>query len=441
MQKIPFRVFTVRQFFFVAALVNVYASLLSYSTEVGHHIAFPLIAKIKMLPPFADLRWVIANSACNVDLDQLASGERLGCDVYGRVGSLAYPPYSVIIARYFHVNNSHTAILGFLFGTFLIALTIYSFYNIPLKLTIVAPLVSLVFLSLPMNLALERGNIDVVIFCLYGLFAFLIALNSKNMIIQCAIAVVCFLLTASKLYPLFAIIPLLLLLSRSYLIRCNKTSIISGFVGTASGLALSYSWLVKYSNSIPKPTDGLIAHGISFSLNQSAFYLRMLDFAAGIKFAIPYGVSLITAVGSVSLVMPYALVLIGFVIGSKIKLEYIYIRYLQSNQLLLKARFVIIFAIITALSWTTCYLLAANYDYRLILLFPIIPFLVYYVDNMPQVRNKRFIYIALFACFALILVGSLLTFAFIPPGIVRNILIGCSLCWSNTIKHIQFVYV
>lgn len=156
----------------VLAFANILLSLLFYalSGDIAQQ-AFPLIRGLKMLPPFADLRWVTSLSECGVDLQALAEHRLWGCDPYGRGGGLGYPPMSVQFARFLAVKGQHTGLLGLSMGlalvTILMGLT-YRLIQTPAFRDLVG---ALLLLSFPLQLAVERGNIDVVLFVVLATLA------------------------------------------------------------------------------------------------------------------------------------------------------------------------------------------------------------------------------------------------------------------------------
>jgi hypothetical protein len=94
-------------------------SLLAYGMGEplsGHAFIHPM----RMQPPFADLRYVAANAECGVDLNDYYAGRVVGCDPSGRTYPFDYPPMSIWLGRFLHVQGSHVPLIAISTGVALI---------------------------------------------------------------------------------------------------------------------------------------------------------------------------------------------------------------------------------------------------------------------------------------------------------------------------------
>lgn len=135
-------------------------SLLAYGmgeSLSGHAFIHPM----RMQPPFADLRYVAANAECGADLNDYYAGRMVGCDPSGRTYPFDYPPMSIWLGRFLHVQGSHVPLIGISTGVALILCTVLG-----LKACLGASwqwrlLSSGVLMGYPLQQALERGNLDI----------------------------------------------------------------------------------------------------------------------------------------------------------------------------------------------------------------------------------------------------------------------------------------
>jgi len=180
-------------------------SLLVYGWFVDwQHNAFVLIEKIRMFPPFPDMRWITATSECGVDLPDLVSGRAFGCDPYGR-GGIGYPPMSIQLARLLGVTGSHTGLIGLSTGMALVVLLLVQLRQmvpIPWQRDLAG---AVILIGFPVELALERANVDIVLFLLMASLA--AALASKRVYLLPICLGLAFVLVAGKIYPFSACVP------------------------------------------------------------------------------------------------------------------------------------------------------------------------------------------------------------------------------------------
>ena len=76
----------------------------------------------KVRPWFEWLTWLLlaANVECGVELDAYYAGRVVGCDPAGRTYPFDYPPMSIWLGRFLHVQGSHVPVIAMSSGLVLI---------------------------------------------------------------------------------------------------------------------------------------------------------------------------------------------------------------------------------------------------------------------------------------------------------------------------------
>jgi hypothetical protein len=353
----------------VLAFANILLSLLFYalSGDIAQQ-AFPLIRGLKMLPPFADLRWLTSLSECGVDLQALAEHRLWGCDPYGRGGGLGYPPMSVQFARFLAVKGQHTGLLGLSMGLALVTILmglIYRLIQTPAFRDLVG---ALLLLSFPLQLAVERGNIDVVLFVVLATLAAALA-SMRSWALPVSI-VLSWLLVAVKAYPIVGLVGWVGLgvINRSRLDAAR----LSILLGAALGLATMVPWLLHAGQDAAQPGVGMISHGLMIQMQ--------LPYLPGLAWAIPWRYHQLHAfVSIVSHFWGIGVFLVGLATGLRSGLNRFFLYRLDAFEGPYGKAFVTTFVPLSTCVWLGCYLLTSSFDYRLIYALPacivLIPFL------------------------------------------------------------------
>ena len=355
---------------FILVLVSTVISLLLYATSHGDSsLAFPFISKSKMLPPFADLRWITANSECAVDLSKLATGMAWGCDPYGRGGNLPYPPFSVEFARFLAVQGHHTSFLAFAWGLALVSIMVilglrkigccgYSYMVLALLIS-----------GFPMQLALERANIDVGVFLLITSLSVFLAIDSFAVSILAAI--ITWIVVAAKAFPLVGILAWISLGSIED-IKVRKMTRLFVVGGLIAGVSSIFSWAMNSGDDIPRPEIDTFSHGLLVH-GSSRLFWKLLNLLQTLNLP----VSLVASLRLLPIVAISFFVL-GLLLGlrknSGINLRGEFAKGLETFE----GRFLYHFVRITGLVWLGCYILTSNYDYRLIFAYPSFIYIAYW---------------------------------------------------------------
>ncbi|MBM5817781.1 MAG: hypothetical protein FJ083_14705 [Cyanobacteria bacterium K_Offshore_surface_m2_239] len=127
--------------------------------------AFGMMGPTK-IPGFYDLKWLLSFSACQGDIQELIASDAR-CFGYGNP---MYPPLSIELGRQLGMSPNDANWVGLLFGLALITTIAHTCWLCTKNLRSWSIIVSLLSLTFPMQILLERGNIDTVLFLLLSLF-------------------------------------------------------------------------------------------------------------------------------------------------------------------------------------------------------------------------------------------------------------------------------
>jgi len=337
------------------------------------------IHPLQTRPPFSDLRWVTANAECGVNLNAYYRGLVVGCDPSGRTYPYDYPPMTIWLSRFLHVKGSHSPLIGVTTGISLVfswLAILKSQLGFNWRWCLISAAVLMAF---PMLLALERGNIDNIIYLLVLLFAFLVSRPMSHGLSLLAsrllITLQAFLTVSLKIYPVFGIG---CLLSQ----RDNLTvfpgriqwHLVSTKILVLFGAAAAFWPILPYLRSIGKVTKegGMNSHGLA---SLGYMNLRLID---------AYGMETARILIKLLLAIKILALIAGFLISLKSELtpdrRYAHGCKTQSTQ------FLHICIIVMSSIWLGCYITTVSHDYRLIFLVPFLGFLASMSGSSMQPR-------------------------------------------------------
>jgi hypothetical protein len=339
------------------------ASLLAYGIgEPFSGNAF--IHSLRMKPPFADLRYLAANAVCGVDLNDYYAGRVVGCDPSGRTYPFDYPPMSIWLGRFLHVQGGHVPLIAVSTGVALIVCIVLGLksclgYSWQWRL-----LSSGVLMGYPLQQALERGNLDILLLLLSLLLAYLLTLRFKTSLaglVNAGVAgLIAFLLVSLKLYPIFGLVALLVQRSHA---RSSSFAVTRSFsrekfavlFGSVLGIVATFPFL-RGMNNVAKE-GGLRSHGLlAFGYINNTLIGSL-------------GVDSARIVIKALLLIKLLSLLLGFYLAWKTRLHEAFISCWQSWDLQRSIFCQNVFVLMSAV-WLGCYLTTINIDYRLLFLIP-----------------------------------------------------------------------
>lgn len=315
-----------------------------------------MIKKIKMIPGFADLRWLTATSECGVNLKDLHSKQLVGCDPYGRHG-INYPPMGIWMARLLHVKGSHTGPIGFTIGLGFI-LTLLLSVNGLLRRPWSLPLVMSLFLfSFPVQFALERLNFDVFVFLVVATSC--LFMSRSETYAHAVSGILAFLAVSLKIYPAAGYLGwgTLGILGGQHKKDRNLLLALAVITGSILGLALSIPFLGDFGESTDIGDGGII----NFGLRAFDYFSPWMTKRLGTD---------ITRVSIQALTLFKLIVLLSsFWLTSKLSIYQCYSANLQTLGKRWRSFQDLYFSVMTW-TWLGCYLLTISNDYRSIFLLP-----------------------------------------------------------------------
>ena len=338
-------------------------SLLAYGMGEplsGHAFIHPM----RMQPPFADLRYLAANAECGVDLNDYYAGRVVGCDPSGRTYPFDYPPMSIWLGRFLHVQGSHVPLIAISSGLVLILCIVLG-----LKSCLGASwqwrlLSSGVLMGYPLQQVLERGHLDVFLLLFFLLLAYLLSLRFKSSLVGLmnagVAALISFLLVSLKLYPIFGLAALLVQrsLGRSSGFAATRIFFLDKFAvlfGSVLGLVATFPFL-KGMNTVAKE-GGLRSHGL---LAFGYINNTLVD---------AFGLDSARILIKVLLLIKLASLLLGLYLAWKSRLHEALMRCWQSCAPQASIFSQNLFVMMSAV-WLGCYVTTVNIDYRFLFLVP-----------------------------------------------------------------------
>lgn len=297
-----------------------------------------------MHPVFADIRTIVGvNETLSYGLDPLVSNPG---DPWGR--AMNYPRIWQYLAEIFNFNQNTAMSFGFIN----LSLYIFGFLLFSSKLNLSKAMLFVLlitFLSPASVLAMERGNIDIVMFFLISLS--LLYVYSSN--IFCGIILLASFL---KIFPIFAIAGLLKHSKKSFI-----TASLISFLIFIIYVIFNIQDIILIKNGTPQSTF------LSYGMNIVWMQMQKV-----------YGIN--TGISIKILTYLYVIVLFSFIY-----------KYLKKNQAVfskIDKTYIDTFRVGSAIYIAT-FLLGNNWDYRLIFLIFTIPQFILWTKS--NVKNLKFI--------------------------------------------------
>jgi len=340
---------------------------------------------LRMHPPFADLRYLTANAECGVDLDSYYRGLVVGCDPAGRTYRFDYPPMSIWLGRLLHVGGRHTAVIAVSVAVsvlVVILLLLHSMLGMSWRFRLVA---SALLMGYPTQAAMERGNLDLLLFLIMLLLAALLGrsveLVKRGVWTQSTTFLLTFISVSLKIYPLFGVLGLIAQsrhrrMAQARLLGVNAWSKIIVVAASIAGLLATSSYLFTVGNLIKE--GGLNSHGLmalgymniplikAFGIDRARLLIRVLLSAKLLSLAL------------------------GCVIAWRLDLNRAFVTLGDSNVSCRKHDgFLDTALMLLSCVWLGCYLTTINYDYRFVYLYPFFALLVWIAGSELLGRWQR----------------------------------------------------
>jgi hypothetical protein len=330
---------------FIGSLLYTLLSLFSYSFTGG---SLPFFFRIpRMSPVFADLRQLTHSSGCDASFADLVVNAA-NCDPWRRPFNYTFP--SLEVFRALDIGASNTELLGALIGIFGLATALLFIFTLVKGRTSKLLLSAAFMLSFPFQLAVERGNHDLLVFgmCLYIPLSLFISspksLTCANVVISSCLS---FSATAFKVFPALGLAPWSIGIVAKALNRKARLTGIALLFCSCLGIFIQLDSLTQIIANTPKP-DG----GASFGLFAS--YQSKLGGTIGFA---------LTAL---------KLAIAGITIRVMLMTRFNSLFWTDGSEFVPEAsrQAAILFALMTLLIWIA----STSWDYRLVISIGIVPY-------------------------------------------------------------------
>ena len=344
-------------------------SLISYTlSSQPSDEAFGMIPGLRM-PTFADMRWVTATGGCPININDLYAGKSVGCDPFGRLG-IGYPPMSLWAARFLRIKGDHTPLISLTISLSFIGVVLSQMRSSFRSGWILIIVGSLFLIGFPVQLGLERMNIDILIFLLLYLSVLLFSLHALVWLFPLIIFVI-----SLKYFPFFAFFALMLkgLPSKPGISHPVPPWLIL-LTGSCIGLALSLPW--SFNGGTTVAAGGLNSHGLTA--------LGFLNTPLIESFGLATSRWIIKAMFGLKILMIASGAYMAFKLNlANILKNSINFQSLQSKNSRLSESFCFNLFIAMTSVWLGCYIVTISYEYRMIFLFPSLIFIARAIQLSP----------------------------------------------------------
>jgi len=294
----------------LAALGYLFTSLLGYARGGGPaEPAFGLIRSIRTAPPFSDLIWVLVVGKCGTKTARLTDSVSAVCDHYGYAqlgggyADTGYPTLVNTLTRIFDTPVGYSGAIGLVAGIlFVIAIMLSSrqmfrsHWAWPVSM-------SVVLIGFPVQLLLERANVDAFIYLLIFAASVVISLGDSFAAFL-LLSFLVFMAVGLKAFPVFGFMGWLLsalLGPKEY--RVDKMAKVAVGLGCALSIATLIPWAISTGKDIEFSGSlasygfkalgyintylvGMFGYDRARLLIKGLILIKLLSIAAGVTLAI-----------------------------------------------------------------------------------------------------------------------------------------------------------
>jgi hypothetical protein len=375
MRWASYAIFGLTLWYLTTSLLHAY-----WGGSSGKH-AFSALGGSRMLPTFADLRWITVTAECGAKLQDIYLKLIEPCDVFGRLGK--YPPMSIWIARAIGINNNWTEILGLLTGLSFILVFYCSLKHIFRRRWLGAIVISILLVSFPVQFSLERSNLDLIIYMLMAMASTLISMEQKNLA-WLSSGLLTLVTVSLKIYPIFGFLGWILFYPKSIISRdksFNAKLYLSIAIGSVLGLCLSVPWI--RGSGTPIGSGGLFSHGLmAFGYINNDMLER-------------FGSNLGRWAIRIAIAIKLSTLALSYVFAARQMPFSILERHMNRLSPNPDNNFHLTYFIVSASTWLGSYVITISYDYRLLFMLPSLAYLTsIYSDHSLTLQKGQLIYLA-----------------------------------------------
>jgi hypothetical protein len=361
--------------------------------------SFLILREMRMQPTFADLKWITVIGECGTKLQTIYQSAAASCATYGYgthgggYPESGYPPMATWLLRWMQFPSRQSAALavvsGVAFVTVLLGVSkglLRSGWEWPLWL-------SIILMSFPVQLVLERGNLDILIFLVLTVTAACISMRNRASWLPSGLLTL--LAVSLKVYPVVGFAGWLAFgpVAESHGWRVSQAVKAAVLSGCVVGLVLSLPWM--FGSVDLHGEGGMNSYGLSAVGYINARLVRRIGVASA---------SLVIR----ALIMTKLLALvIGVALAARFRLNSALQNLFEAMEDGFFKRFSQTFFLITSWTWLGCYILNISYDYKHIFMLPSLFILLGMVGQCADLRPCQYI-------FAWILIAASVIFILFP---------------------------
>jgi len=393
----------------LAALGYLFTSLLGYARGGGAaEPAFGLIRAIKAAPPFSDLIWVLVVAKCGTKTARLFDSVSAVCDHYG-YGQLGggypdtgYPTLVNTLTRIFDTPVGYSGAIGLVAGILFVIAIMLSSRPLFRSQWAWPVSMSVLLIGFPVQLLLERANLDAFIYLLIFASSIVISLGS-GFAAFLLLFFLSFMAVGLKAFPVFGFMGWLLsalLGPKEY--RVNHMAKVAVGLGCALAIATLIPWAFSTGKDIGF-SGGLASYGFKALGYINAYLVDMFGYDRA-RLLIK-GLILIKLLSVVA----------GMMLAIRASLDEKVSEFFGSIRDPFFQKFSIALFLLMSWTWFGVYLLTISFDYKHVFMLPSVLVFFAVLDNRGEMtRFQR-------SVFGL-LVGLAVLIALFPLSVYANVL-------------------
>lgn len=362
----------------VIAAGHLLFSLLHYGfSPAGNNPGFELVGGNRQ-PTFHDLKWVLSFSACEGDLRELLTSNT-PCLGYG---DPQYPVLPILMGRWIGLGPQDAGWIGILSGVGVMAVLAHVCWLCTRETRTWSIIITMMWLSFPLQFLLERGNLDSIIFLLTALFCLMVWQRGwASVLFANAIAA---LTVTFKIYPVLTVIGWLIYSIKAPMAKQRKRSLAWSLLLTTP-ISLLFTYLSFFSSKITTGAGGLYSHGLTAIGYANTFLLSEFGYQLG-----RLSIRSLFVFKAVSL-------LIGFIYGMRWARNLALPKSPQPTKAntSLAHSYAQTLIMVTAAVGIGCYIISIGYDYRLVFILPLLGLIACNLQGNTSLRPKNRWFLAL----------------------------------------------
>ncbi len=359
------------------------SSLIGYAIDANHaKESFLMLRDMRMQPAFADLKWITVIGECGTKLQTIYQSAAASCATYGYgthgggYPDSGYPPMATWLSRWLQFPARQSAALA-VFGGVAFVIVLLGVSKGLLRSAWAWPLwLSIILVSIPVQLVLERGNLDILIFL--ALAATAACISMVNRVSWLPSGLLTLLAVSLKLYPVVGFAGWLAFgpVTESRGWRVSRPVKVSVLTGCAVGLALSVPWM--FGSVELHGEGGMNSYGLKAIGYINVFLVEQI------------GVGSARWVIRGLIIMKLLALAIGALLAARLRLHSALQHHFQAIRDGFFNRFSQVFFLITSWTWLGCYIFTISYDYKHIFMLPSLFLLLGMVERRADLAPHQY---------------------------------------------------